>query len=69
MSQEDNMTAMACQAAKDLSERFFVSPAFVGSSTARAQVGNVLYYVMRGEKNAAAALADAYKNCGGKVEK
>lgn len=62
----DGMTAMACRAAKDLSERFFTSPAFVGSSTARTQVGNALYYVMRGEKSAQVALLDAYKNCGGK---
>ena len=62
----DGMTAMACRAAKDLSDRFFTSPAFVGSSTARTQVGNALYYVMRGEKTADAALNDAYKNCGGK---
>ena len=62
----NGMTAMACKAAKDLNDRFFTSPAFVGSSTARTQVGNALYYVMRGEKNADAALSDAYKNCGGK---
>ncbi|MDE7295858.1 MAG: extracellular solute-binding protein, partial [Clostridia bacterium] len=39
----DSMTAMACNAAKIMSDRFFTSPAFVGSSTARTQVGNVLY--------------------------
>lgn len=64
--EKEGMTAMACREAKKLTENFFTSPAFVGSSTAREQVGNVLYYVMRGEKGAAQALADAYKNCGGK---
>lgn len=62
----NDMTAMACRAAKDLSDDFFTSPAFIGSSTARTQVGNVVYYVMRGEKSAEDALNDAYKNCGGK---
>ena len=47
-------------------EDFFVSPAFNGSSTARLQVGNVIVYAMRGEKTPEQALADAYKNCGGK---
>lgn len=62
----NSTTAMACKAAMELNDRFFTSPAFVGSSTARTQVGNVLYYVMRGEKNATDALNAAYKNCGGK---
>ena len=44
---------------------FYTSPAFVGSSEARTQVGNALVYALTGEKDAAKALADAYKNCGG----
>ena len=58
--------AKACIAANALTENTFTSPAFVGSSTARTQVGNVLYYVMRGEKTVDVALNDAYRNCGGK---
>lgn len=61
-----DLTAAACKTARELTDLFFTSPAFMGSSTARTQVGNVLYYVMRGEKTAADALNDAYKNCGGK---
>ena len=66
MNEEGKLTAEACKAAKDLTDNFFTSPAFIGSSTARTQVGNVLYYVMRGEKTAEQALKDAYRNCGGK---
>lgn len=61
----DSMTAMACRIAKGLTDRFFTSPAFDNSSTARDQVGLVVYYVMRSEKDAATAISDAYKNCGG----
>ena len=49
-----------------MSNDFFTSPAFVGSSTARTQVGNVLVYSMTGQKTAEKALKDAYTNCGGK---
>lgn len=58
--------AKAVLASNELTENTFTSPAFVGSSVARTQVGNVLYYVMRGEKTVNQALSDAYKNCGGK---
>ncbi len=53
---------------KTLSEenRFFVSPAFVGSSVARAQMTSVVQYVLLGQKQPDRALADAYKACGGK---
>ena len=60
------ITAVACQVAKTLTDKFFTSPAFVGSSTARTQVGNALSYVITGQKTAEDALLDAYKNCGGK---
>lgn len=62
----DGITAVAASVAVELSDRFFVSPAFVGSSTARLQVGNALLYALTGRKTAEKALADAYKNCGGK---
>ncbi|MBQ3571239.1 MAG: extracellular solute-binding protein [Clostridia bacterium] len=61
-----NITAKAAGVAKELSERFYTSPAFVGSSTAREQVGTALYFALTGQKTAEQALADAYKNCGGK---
>lgn len=60
------ITAVAAKVASSLSDRFFVSPAFVGSSTARTQVGNVLLHSMTGRKTPAKALQDAYAYCGGK---
>ncbi len=50
----------------EFNARLFVSPAFVGSSTARQQMTSVVQYVLLGQKEAAAALQDAYKACGGK---
>lgn len=61
-----DMTAMACLAAKDLSDRFFTSPAFEKSSLARQQVGTALLEVMQGAATADEALKTAYRNCGGK---
>lgn len=49
-----------------LDNRFFVSPAFVGSSVARSQMTSVVQYVVLGQKDAQRALSDAYKACGGK---
>lgn len=60
------IVAEAAKVARGMTEDFFTSPAFVGSSTARTQVGNALLYVMQGEKSADKALRDAYRNCGGK---
>ena len=62
----DSITAVAASVATTMVDDFFTSPAFVGSSTARTQVGNVIVYVITGQKSAAKALADAYSNCGGK---
>lgn len=62
----DSITAVAAKVASSMSDRFFTSPAFVGSSTARTQVGNVIQYALTGSKTPEKALADAYVNCGGK---
>ena len=43
---------------------YFTSPAFVGSSTARDQVGVALRYVVTGSKSAEAALTEAARKCG-----
>ena len=61
-----NITAVAAQVASTMSNRFFTSPAFKGSSTAREQVGQALVYAMQSQKDPDEALYDAYKNCGGK---
>lgn len=60
-----DITAVAANVAASMSDRFFTSPAFVGSSTARTQVGNVVLYTLKGSKSAEKALSDAITNCGG----
>lgn len=60
-----DITAVAAKVASSMSNRFFTSPAFVGSSTARTQVGNVILYAMTGSKTPEKALLDAIANCGG----
>lgn len=60
-----SITAVAAKVAASMTDRYFTSPAFIGSSTARTQVGNVLLYCIQGQKTAEDALKDAVKNCGG----
>ena len=60
-----DITAVAANVAASMSNRFFTSPAFIGSSTARTQVGNVVLYTLKGSKSAEKALQDALANCGG----
>ena len=59
-----NIVAVTANVAKGMNERFFTSPAFQGSSTARDQVGTALQYAITGEKEVTKALADAMKKCG-----
>ena len=60
--------AQATKWAEQLSQQglLFTSPAFVGSSEARTQVGNALQFVIEGLSNGTEALQTAYNNCGGK---
>ena len=58
-------TALAANVATSLSSKFFVSPAFDGSSKARTQVGNALVLAATGQKTGQIALMDAYSNCTG----
>lgn len=62
----NSIVAATAKVATQMEDRFFTSPAFIGSSTARTQVGNALVAAMTGEKEPDKALADAFKNCGGK---
>lgn len=66
LSDQTKITAVACRVAQTMNDDFYSSPAFIGSSEARTQVGNAFVYAMTGQKDAAKALADAYKNAGGK---
>ena len=64
LNKEGSITAATCLVAKGMTDRYFTSPAFVGSSTARDQVGVALRYVITGSKSAASALAEAERKCG-----
>ena len=60
-----DITAQAINLANKLASEglFFSSPAFVGSSDARTQVGNALQAVLQGTKSGEEALRVAEKNC------
>ena len=66
--QDDSAIAQATKWAEQLSKEglLFTSPAFVGSSEARTQVGNALQFVIEGLSSGTEALQTAYNNCGGK---
>lgn len=66
LNDTSNITAVAAKVASTLTDRYFTSPAFVGSSTARDQVGAVVQQVLPGVKTAQKALDDALDNCGGR---
>lgn len=60
----DSIVAVTAGVAATMSDRFFTSPAFVGSSTARDQVGTALMYAVTAQKTPEKALADAMSKCG-----
>ena len=64
MARKD-ITGVAARVTSTMSDRFFTSPAFMDSSTAREQVGNALVYTVQGQKTAEEALNDAYAICSG----
>ncbi len=57
-------TAKAAAIATELSDRFFASPAFDGSSNARDQVGIALLVAMTGSRDPSRALSEAISACG-----
>lgn len=66
LAKTDDIVAVTANVAKEMTPYYYTSPAFVGSSTARDEMNAALTYVLKGNKDATKALADAYKNCGGK---
>ena len=63
-----NIAAVTAQVAISMTNDFFTSPAFVGSSTARDQVGALLQKAMVAETSDVAAMinkafADAIEEC------
>ena len=63
----DSIVSVTAKVAASMVDRYYTSPAFVGSSTSRTQVGTALVYAVMGTKTPQQALYDAYKKCGGKL--
>lgn len=63
-----DIIAEAIKTGEKLRDRFYVSPAFIGSSTARDQAESLLYNAMKGSSTPEQALLEAYKNCSGKTK-
>ena len=59
----ESIVAVTAGVARTMSDRFFTSPAFVGSSTARDQVGALLEAVVTGSKSVDQAFQDAMDEC------
>ena len=60
----DSIVAKTAVVGRDQMPYYFTSPAFVGSSTARKQIGSALVFAATGEKSAEEALVDALAKCG-----
>lgn len=59
----DNITALSASTSSRLSENFFVSDAFIGSSSARDEVGDLILKVLRGTTSLDKAFEEALRNC------
>ena len=59
----DNIAALSQKVCMEQESAYFTSPAFVGSSTARDQVGALLEAVISGSKTIDTAFADALAEC------
>ncbi|HIT50302.1 MAG TPA: extracellular solute-binding protein [Candidatus Pelethenecus faecipullorum] len=60
--ESQNVTALSASVSRTLVDNYFVSPAFMGSSTARDEVGNLIVNVLRGT-DIDRAFKDAINNC------
>ena len=59
----ENATALAAKTSSTLSNNFFVSDAFIGSSTARDEVGELVVKVLKGTATIDQAYEVALRNC------
>ncbi len=59
------VSAKVAKVEAQLTDRFFTTPAFVGSSKARQEMSDVVVNVVLGRRTPKEALQNAYKNCGG----
>ena len=60
---KEKITAKAAKLCLEQADYYYTSPAFVGSSTARSQVGNLLTQVFQGKADINTAFADAIASC------
>ena len=60
--ESQNVTALSASISRTLVDNYFVSPAFMGSSTARDEVGNLIVNVLR-DTDIDRAFKDAINNC------
>ena len=58
-----NVAALAAKTSQTFSDSFFVSDAFIGSSTARDEVGELVVNVLKGTATLEDAFATALRNC------
>ena len=66
---DDNLMKKVAVLCQSLQDSYFTSPVFLGSSTARDEVGKALAAVLLGEKSVQTALDDAMSNCLGQTRK
>lgn len=60
---KDGLIALTAKISSDLTNNYYTSPAFVGSSTARDQVGSLFVAAISNTKTIANAFADAILEC------
>lgn len=60
---KDGLTALTAKVSSDLIDNYYTSPAFVGSSTARDQVGSLFIAAITGTKTVSKAFSDAILEC------
>ena len=59
----DGVKALAAKVSNEMVNSYYTSPAFVGSSTARSQVGDLFVAVMTGSKDIDKAFKEAVAAC------
>lgn len=64
LTKTDNIVAVTAGIARQMGDRYYTSPAFVGSSVARTQVGAALVNAVTGISTPQKALLEAMQKCG-----
>lgn len=61
------VTALAAKVCNEQAENYYTSPAFIGSSEARSQVGNIITQYFQGKKDIETAFKDAIDACNASI--